>query len=101
MRAWARELLRQALKKLEAAYEGTAQRAVFLALRDHFTDGAVERSYQQVGAELGLSEAAARFAAFKLRQRYRAVLRELIADTVADGGEIEDELAHMRTLFQP
>jgi RNA polymerase sigma-70 factor (ECF subfamily) len=92
--------LRQALSKLEKAYEAAGNGAIFLTLRDLLTDGSPDRSYQQVGSELGLTEAAARFAAFKLRQRYRAVLREIIADTVAAQDEIEDELAHLRTLFR-
>lgn len=99
-RAWARELLRQAIDKLGEVYESAGKGAIFRALRDQLTEGSSEGSYEQIARGLGLSEAAARFAAFKLRQRFRATLRELVADTVANLNEVEDELAYMRGLFQ-
>lgn len=98
-RAWARELLRQAVHKLERNYEAAGNGAVFRALRDQLTDGAPDQSYSGIAASLGMSESAARFAAFKLRQRYRAALREIVAETVAGEDEVEDELSHFRSLF--
>lgn len=99
-RAWARELLRQALGQLGAAYTQAGNGAVFQALREQLGDGSGERSYAAIAAELGVSEGSARFAAFKLRQRYRAVLHEIVANTVASEDEVEAELAHLRTLFR-
>jgi len=99
-RAWARELLRQTLSRLQAEYEAAGRGAVFHRLRDQLMDGTPERPYGEVAVELGLSEASTRFAAFKLRQRYREVLRELVADTVAGEDEVEVEITHLRRLFQ-
>lgn len=98
-RAWARELLRQAVDRVEASYRASGNSAVFHALRDHLTDGSGETGYGGIAAGLGISEPAARFAAFKLRQRYRQTLRDLIRDTVADLDEVESEVAHLRGLF--
>ena len=99
-RAWARELLRQALDKLAAAYESAGNGAIFRALRDQLVEGSAATSFKEIAAALGLTEASARFAAFKLRQRYRAALREIVAETVAIEAEVEKELIHLRTLFQ-
>ena len=99
-RAWARELLRQALEKLGVYYEAVGKGAIFHALRDQLADGTSDYSYQVIANSLGLTEASARFAAFKLRQRYRAILHEIVAETVADDGEVEEELVHLRALFQ-
>ena len=99
-RAWARELLRQALEKLGASYEALGKGALFHALRDQLADGTSDHSYQVIASSLGLTEASARFAAFKLRQRYRAILHEIVAETVANDGEVEEELVHLRALFQ-
>jgi len=99
-RAWARELLRQALAKLGAAYEATGKGAIFLALQDQLAEGSSDRSYQVIASSLGLTEASARYAAFKLRQRYRAVLHEIVAETVADEAEVEEELVHLRAVFR-
>jgi RNA polymerase sigma-70 factor (ECF subfamily) len=98
-RAWARELLRQAVERLEAAYRTAGNSAVFHALRDHLTDGSGETGYDRIASGLGISEPAARFAAFKLRQRYRQTLRDLIRDTVANLDEVESEVTHLRALF--
>lgn len=98
-RAWARELLRQAVDRLEASYQTAGNSAVFHALRDHLTDGSGELGYDRIAAGLGISEPSARFAAFKLRQRYRQTLRDLIRDTVADLDEVEAEVMHLRALF--
>ncbi|MBL9166261.1 MAG: sigma-70 family RNA polymerase sigma factor [Verrucomicrobiales bacterium] len=99
-RAWARELLRQAVDKLEAQYESNGSRSVFQALRDHLSDGSSTRCYKEIAAQLGLTEGATRFAAFKLRQRYRSILREIVAETVTSQEEVEKELTYLRGLFE-
>jgi len=99
-RAWARELLRQAMEKLGNAYAAAGNRGIFEALRDQLAEGSADRSHQQIAASLGMTEGSVRFAAFKLRRRYRAVLQEIVAETVTSLDEVEAELAHLRTLFQ-
>jgi hypothetical protein len=47
-----------------------------------------------------MTEASVRFAAFKLRQRYRAALKEIVAETVLTEEEVNEELAHLGILFQ-
>lgn len=99
-RVWARQLLQQALNKLDAAYAAAGNAGIFSALRGQLADDAADQSYQEIASSLGMSEGATRFAAFKLRQRYRATLREIIAETVVSHDEIEAELTHLRNLFQ-
>ena len=45
--------------------------------------------------EFGMTESAVRQASYRLRQRYRQVLREEIAHTVMAAGDIDDELRHL------
>ena len=42
-----------------------------------------------------MSEEAVRKAAQRLRQRYRSVLRERIADTVDEPGKVDDEIREL------
>jgi transposase-like protein len=49
-------------------------------------------SYADVARELGISEAAAKAAAHRLRRRYRDLLREEMAQTVAELGDMVDEI---------
>ena len=46
----------------------------------------------ELADQLGISEGNARVSLYRARKRYRRVLEELIADTVADEGEVEDDL---------
>ena len=53
------------------------------------------RTQAEIAAELALSEGAVKQAVFRLRQRYQALLRTEIANTVATLGDVEDELRHL------
>jgi RNA polymerase sigma factor (sigma-70 family) len=99
-RAWARELLRQTLEKLEASYKSAGNQTLFDAMRDQLADGFSDQSYKEIAATLGSTEAAVRFGAFKLRQKYRVILHEIVADTVPQETDVEGELAHLQSLFQ-
>jgi RNA polymerase sigma-70 factor (ECF subfamily) len=47
-----------------------------------------------------MTENAVRQAFYRFRQRYQALLREEIAQTVATPGDIEDELRHLITVVR-
>jgi RNA polymerase sigma-70 factor (ECF subfamily) len=64
-------------------------------LKDTLAGGRSEIPYRELAARLGLSEGAVKVAAHRLRQRYRDLLREEIASTVAGPGEVEEELKHL------
>ena len=51
---------------------------------------------EAVAKALGMEEGAVRVAIHRLRKRYRALLRDEIAQTLADGSPVEEEL---RALF--
>jgi hypothetical protein len=52
-----------------------------------------------VAQELGISEANAKVAAHRLRNRYRELLKAEIADTVHDGGSVDDEVRDLFAAF--
>ena len=99
-RAWARQLLEQVLAKLEAAYRDAGKGGLFDALHDQLAPGgATGKPYAQIAEELGVSEPSVRFGAFKLRQRYREMLKEAVAETVTSEAEAAEELRHLRSVF--
>ena len=57
--------------------------------------GDSEATWSQAAVELGLSEGAMKAAVHRLRGRYRVLLREEIAHTVADPAEIEAEVRYL------
>ena len=92
-RQWALALLETVVLRLRAEYDAAGKGEVFMALRFAIS---VERNaapYADLAGKLGMSELAVRVAIHRLRQRYRRVLREEIAQTVASPGEVEDELS--------
>jgi hypothetical protein len=68
--------------------------ALFEALKDSLTD-VRSTSYAAIGAELDMSEGAVKVAAHRMRRRYRDLLREEIAQTVANSDEIGEEIRYL------
>lgn len=95
-RQWALTVLEQALTALEAQYRESGKHALFEALAPYLTPESDHLDYRRTAAQLGLSEAATKMAASRLRRRYRELIREEIARTVASPADVEDEL---RSLF--
>jgi DNA-directed RNA polymerase specialized sigma24 family protein len=83
-RAWAQEVITRALDRLAALEKERGTAAVFAALRPYLTCDAEAVRYAEVGATLGLNESAVKVAVHRLRQRYGDVLRDEIAQTLAD-----------------
>ena len=92
---WAATLLEQVLSALKQEYAEAGNRRVFEALADLLwgKDGSV--SFAEIGARLGMTEGAARGAMHRLRTRYRERLRREVAQTVAEPGEVDEELRYL------
>jgi RNA polymerase sigma-70 factor (ECF subfamily) len=98
-RQWALTVLDQALGRLRAEYTDEGKEGLFEALKQFLTgSGRLEtgETYTDIGNNCGLNEAAVKVAVHRLRRRYRDVLREEIAHTVARREEIDQEI---RSLF--
>ena len=95
-RRWALTLLDRSLARLAEEHRGgtSAKAERFEALRP-FLGGAGEVPYRDVGLRLGISETAVKVAVHRLRARYRALLRDEIAQTVSDEAEIDAEIRRL------
>jgi DNA-directed RNA polymerase specialized sigma24 family protein len=93
-RRWAMTLLGQAWTSLreESAAQGKLQQFERLA---EFVAGEAEVTCVAAASELGLTESAMRSAVHRLRERYRALIREEIALTVSCPSEVDEELRHL------
>jgi RNA polymerase sigma factor (sigma-70 family) len=94
-RRWALTLLDSALARLREEHERAGREALFEALRGTLVAGGPEAPWAEVGARLAMTEGAVKVAAHRLRRRYREVLRQAIAETVADPSEVDDEIRHL------
>jgi RNA polymerase sigma factor (sigma-70 family) len=99
-RRWVLTVLDQVLDRLEAEYRAAGKGALFDRLKNSLVGDAHGPLQAEVAAELGMSENAVNQAFHRFRQRYRALLREEIARTVAQPGEIEDELRHFASVLR-
>ena len=99
-RRWALTLLEQVLTRLENEYRSAGNAKLFDCLKEFLSDEPGRRSQAEVAAELAMTENAVKQAFHRLRQRYRELLRDEIAQTVAVPGDVEEELRHFISVLQ-
>jgi RNA polymerase sigma factor (sigma-70 family) len=99
-RRWALTLLEQVLTRLENEYHSAGNSKLFDCLQEFLSDELGRRSQADVAAELGITENAVKQAFHRLRQRYRQLLRDEIAQTVSVPGDVEDEVRHFISVLQ-
>lgn len=95
-RQWALALLACIMERLQSEFKEAAKADNFKTLKGFIIGDHAGCTYAQAAARLGLTEAAAKKAASRMRQRYRELLREEIAQTVSCPEEVDDEI---RSLF--
>jgi RNA polymerase sigma-70 factor (ECF subfamily) len=99
-RRWALTLLEQVLARLDAEYRAAGNVKLFEHLKELLSDEPGRRSQAEIAVEMDMTENAVKQAFHRLRQRYRQLLRDEIAQTVAVPGDVEDELRHFISVLQ-
>ena len=99
-RRWALTLLEQVLARLETEYRAAGNEKLFEHLKELLSDEPGRRSQAEIAVEMDMTENAVKQAFHRLRQRYRQLLRDEIAQTVAVPGDVEDELRHFISVLQ-
>jgi len=92
---WAVTVVEQALRRLREECESKGRRRLFHALSSHLTAERDEVSYANLSAALGIAESAVTKQLHNMRLRYRSLLRDEVAHTVADPAEVEDEIRYL------
>ncbi len=98
-RAWAVTLLEQVIIRLREEAASEAKSALFEHVKPFLMVGTDSVPYAEAARVSGLSEGALRVAVHRLRRRYRELLREEIAQTLADPGNTEEELQALFSAF--
>jgi len=99
-RRWASTLIDHVLKRLRNEYRATGNAFLFDSLKLLLPDEPDAPSRAQIAARLGMTDNTLRQAFYRFRHRYQILLREEIGQTVADPGEIEDELRHLISVLR-
>lgn len=94
-RRWALTLLDQTLSRLRDEHVARGKLAVFDELKGFLTGDSADVPHASVAKALGVTEGAAKVAIHRLRRRFRNLLMEEVASTVADPGDVNDEIRHL------
>src|SRR5438874_7555754 len=92
---WAATAVEHALRRLGEGCEARGRRRVFDVLSDCLAAEREDVSYQKLSKSLGVPETSVRRLVHRLRQRYRALLREEVAQTVEKPEDIDEELRYL------
>jgi RNA polymerase sigma-70 factor (ECF subfamily) len=95
-REWAVALLAKVIQRLQQECQTEGKARLFEQLKIFLTAGKGELSHAEAAQRLGLDETAVRVAVHRLRKRYRQLLRDEIAQTLANAADVDEE---MRALF--
>jgi RNA polymerase sigma factor (sigma-70 family) len=97
---WAMALMDRVLARLRAEYATAGHLPLFGLLKESLWGGKEVAPYAQIGAALGQTEGAVKTAVHRLRQRCGELLREEVAQTVAQPAEIEGELRYLISVLR-
>lgn len=99
-RRWAQAVLDEVLRKLAAEYQKPEEGKRFAELKRFLVEAEQADSYAEVAARLAMSPAAVKSAIHRLRQRYRELFRQEIANTVVTTSEIDEEIRYLFAALQ-
>lgn len=94
-RQWALSVLNETLRRLEEEMRGRGNDDQFRLLAPLLSSSG-RGDYAALGATSGLSEGALRVALHRMRRRFGAILRDEVAQTLADARFLDEEIAHLR-----
>lgn len=94
-RRWAITLLDEVLQRLQRECESDGKTQLFEALKPCLVGERDTQPYAILATRLRLSEGAVKVAVHRLRQRFRQLLRDEIANTVASSADLDEEMHHL------
>jgi RNA polymerase sigma-70 factor (ECF subfamily) len=92
---WAWAVLDEVLLRLREQYTAKGQGALFDALKGALMQRPAPDQYAEVARQLGMTQNAVVVAAHRLRGRYRKLLWDEVAQTVAEPGLVDAEVQYL------
>ena len=83
------------MAKLEQELVDAGKKNHFESLKAHLGGRTDAVPYRETAANLDMTEDAVKSAVYRLRRRYREILRDEIAHTVATPQEVDEEIRHL------
>lgn len=96
---WAATVVEQALRRLCEECEACGRRRVFDALAGYLANDESDVSYADTARKLGIRMTTLKPLVHRLRQRYRELLREQVAETVENEADVDEEIRYLCATF--
>jgi RNA polymerase sigma-70 factor (ECF subfamily) len=98
-RRWADTILTRAKARQAEEYAASGKATLYQVLRAFQPGEQRSLSYGEAAARLATSESAVKALIHRMRKRHQELVRDEIAQTVADAGDVDDELRHLITVL--
>ena len=98
-KSWALTVLEHTMNQLEAEFASSNKLKLFDHLRIYLTAETNTIPYRDVAVQLRMTEGAVKMAVHRLRTRYRELLRENVAQTVATQEQIDEEIRELLSVL--
>ncbi len=98
-RQWVFELLQQTLELLRQEFAQLNKLDSFEAMQGFLPGGQETISRAEIAQKKGLSANAVDVAIHRLRQRFGALLRQRVAETVSSNSEVDEEIRHLMSVL--
>lgn len=94
-RRWVLTLLGRVMEALHSDYKRRGKEQVFLSLRGALEWNSADFAYAQAGAAINMNENAVKQAVFRMRKKYRELLRWEVAETLGNPADVDSELREL------
>lgn len=94
-RQWALTLMERGLVSVEKEFEAAGKLNQFTVLKHWLIGETKQLSQADAARQLGWTETAVKVAVHRLRKRFRETIRAEIAQTVAEGADVDAELRYL------
>jgi RNA polymerase sigma-70 factor (ECF subfamily) len=91
-RRWALSVLEQAMLRLRADFAAARESDLFESISVFLSQDSSEVHYAELAVQLGMRPGTLRTRVYRMREKYRQLLREEIGETVSAEDEIDEEI---------
>jgi DNA-directed RNA polymerase specialized sigma24 family protein len=92
---WGLILLEQAVRRLHEELKGTKKEMHFALLKDFLTNDAAPGGYEAAARKLSVDPNRVAVIVYRMRRRFRQLLRAELAQTVSSQADLDEELRHL------
>jgi len=98
-REWALAILENSLRTVQTEFEPKLGAAHFALLRTFLPGSINAPTYEEAAQKLDLSVPALKSELHRLRQRFKSLVRQEVANTVSAPHEIDEEMSHLQNVL--